>query len=195
MPFSTITVYSFWKVDANPAATTLILMCLAASSSALAQTEIRMSVYYVPQLEACRPDGYGPPNTNSTRRCEIVTYDVDVTRWRDDPRVPRQVFVLGADSSDLTLNDELRQMVNSYVQSHGQLGKDDQRAAVFVFDFGSPRSVSVRLTRTRPNKVWTGDLETEQRWIVHLEARWLHPINEIRWTLGVRDESRSFTMK
>ena len=86
-------------------------------------------------------------------------------------------------------------MVNSYVQSYGQLGKDDQRAAVFVFDFGSPQTVSVSLTRARPNKTWKVGLEAERRWIVHLEARWLHPINEIRWTLGVADDKHSFTMR
>jgi hypothetical protein len=184
---------SLW---ASSAATALFLLLQAAPTAA--QSDISVTVYYVPERDACRPDGYSASATDAGRVCERIDYDPVVTEWEEDRRVPRQSFSLGERAREaVELAEPLRGIVHQYTNAHRRLPEADHRAAVFVFDFGSAVIAPVSLTRGRPNAQarWDDSLDKHRRWIVHHEAHWLHWFNQITWTLEVDGRSWSFSMR
>ena len=171
----------------------LLLMVPAAPTSA--QSEINVTVYYVSENEACRPHGYLDSAPNDGRVCEPLDYEPDVVRWKENRGITRQSFIFGASGPEaLRLQDSLRRIIHQYTSSFDKLSKADHRSSVFVFDFGSPVVARVSLTRRIANQEmrWERSLDRHRRWIVHHEARWLHPFNQTTWKLEVDGKTWSF---
>ena len=176
--------------------TWLFLLLQAAPTAA--QGDISVTVYYVPENDACRPDGYSTSAIDTARMCEPIDYDPVVVRWERDRGVPRQSFSLRRDVREaVELDEPLRGIIHQYTNTYGRLREADHRAAVFVFDFRNAMVAPVSLTRGRPNAEtrWNGSLDKHRRWIVHHEAHWLHWFNQITWTLEVDGRSWSFGMR
>ncbi len=174
----------------------LLLLIPAAPTSA--QGNISVTVYHVPESEACRPAGYRDSLPTEGRVCQELDYRDDVEEgWRANPGVPRQPFTLQPGGCNaLRLQTPLRGLIHQYTTSFKNLSEADHRASVFVFDFGGPMQGQVSLTRIRPSQElrWEGLLEGEQYWIVHHEAHWLHWFNKITWTLRLNTQTWSFRM-
>ena len=172
----------------------LIWISMVGSCLAQAQSKVQVSVYYVPENIACRPDGYGSSSESQSRSCEKLQYETDVLEWERSTGVPRQSFSLLTGSiRSLTLTKQLNGILNSYSETIPSTDPAQRRAAVFVFDFGDFLTTSASLTRLDPKKRWGADLRMEQRWIVHQAAQFLHPFNSIIWKLEVGGESMTWS--
>ena len=175
-----------------------VLLLMGVARPLLAQNEVTVTVYYVRETDACRPNGYSHSNATDRDACETLSYESDVRNWERNRGVPRQSFSLRAkDLSAFSLEKPLREIVHQYTNSFDKLEVTDHRAGVFVFDFGDSLEASVSLMRRRLDQETTsnGSLNGERRWIFHQEAHWLHWFNEITWTLKVNGRAWSFEIK
>ena len=165
----------------------------------LAQDVITVTVYYVLESDACRPNGYSSrPAQIKGRVCEPLNYDPDVVNWKGNRGVPRQSFVVQpGEFQEFQLQDPLRGLIHRYTNSFAALSEADHRAGVFVFDFGNSVEAAVSLTRARTNQetLWERPLDGDRHWIVHQEAHWLHWFNQITWKLTMDDQTWSFGMR
>ena len=176
----------------------VVLLLMGMIGPLAAQDDITVTVYYVPERDACRPTGYAHSNTSDRDACDTLSYEPDVHNWERNQSVPRQSFSLRPEGlSAFTLEEALRGMIHQYTNSFTRLDEDNHRAGVFVFDFGDSLEASVSLTRRHSSRetLFSSSLNGERRWIVHQEAHWLHWFNQITWTLEVDGRAWSFEIK
>ena len=172
----------YWRLAVAVRLSALIVSLAIALPTEAQCGTVSLLILYVPEHEACAPDGYGSQGVASDRDCATLDYQTHVTRWEENRNVPRHTACLNTDTPELRLGDALRQIINSYVASPSR-GRD-RRAVVFVFDFGEGQTGQISLERSdRGTRRWVGDLGQDRRWIVHQAVHWLHPFNQFTWTL------------
>ena len=175
-----------------------MLLLMGMIGPLLAQDDVTVTVYYVPERDACRPNGYSHSSASSRDVCDTLSYEPDVHNWERNRGVPRQSFSLAPEGlSAFSLKGSLREIIHQYTNSFDRLDEAVHRAAVFVFDFGDSLETSVSLMRRHSSREtpFSASLNGERRWIVHQEAHWLHWFNQITWTLEVDGRSWSFEIQ
>lgn len=154
-----------------------------------------VTMLYVPETEACRPDGY--QSYSSTRPSNCIKLSIeDINNWIEDGR---QKIEFGIPPSEISLGQDFIELLDSY-ESFSKDDASTRRSMVLVFDWQEPQNLSISLKRKNPNisnngiidMEWHGTLNNERRWIHHERADAYLPANNIKWTLTAGEQVWSF---
>ena len=159
---------------------------------------LTVTMLYVPEIEACKPDGYQSYSSNEPSNCiKLAIKDID--DWID--RGCRKIdFTIPP--SEISLGEEFLELLDSYEN----FSKDDpvrRRSIVLMFDWKEPQNLSISLKRENlsetdkgvRNMLWRGSLSNERRWIHHERADSFLPANNIKWTLIAGENKWIFKTK
>ena len=173
-----------------------VSFCLAPLplSAQVEKPDVRVSLYFVREAEACRPDGYPDVGMETSVPCEPLTFgDLEtMVRRNEVTRVQH-----GIPPEALRLGEELLDSVDAYREdcplTSPCLEPKRRYAVILEFEVDVPDPVDYRIaihrkpppgSRVLPYSA-TGALSERGRWINHQRADVFLPGYGVRWELDV----------
>lgn len=159
------------------------LLCRAQAREP-ATPKISLTIFLVPEKEACKPSGYRTIEDESTNCQPLVSEDIE--RWRKLGVISQTIKI---PPGQISLNNLMLRILDSYVRD--RVKTPDQRlAAVFLFKWETPQQLTLLLERKVgpkyadiPAMKWSGLLNNKTLWIHQERADALLPVYNINWIL------------
>jgi hypothetical protein len=163
-------------------------------------TKLRLSLVIVPELQACKPNGYAPSGQRSA--CKPLT-NADVQSWINRNRYPHsQVVIPLAKSEDdppyevVLTEAELELLSNYYDANKSTPAK--RKAMVIMFDFGQSIPSGLTMMRTSSeeveadyprggNRAIEKNMRGRNHYIYHERADDFLPAYNMTWTLSIHN--------
>lgn len=173
----------------------LVFLCITPSSlpAQIERPEVLVSLYFVGEVEACRPAGY-PSGMETSVRCEPLTFE-DLEAMVRRPEVTRVQH--GIPPEQLRLGEELLDSIDAYRDDcplTRPCSHPSRRYVVilaFEVDVSDPVDYEITIRREPPrgSRVEpysaTGALSGRGRWINHQRADVFLPAYGVRWRLDI----------
>jgi|GEM_PF-1867667 len=146
--------------------------------------KISVNILIVPEIEACRPDGY--TNYSSENYfCEPLTAK-DIERWEQTGQITEKYTI---PPSVISLGPRLSETLYAY-SLLPLTGPKTRLCAIFVFKWNSPQNGMVSLNRYStqgniPNGEWHAELKKVTYWIHQERADALLPAYGCNWKLQI----------
>jgi hypothetical protein len=166
----------------------LFLFLMGIFSLSIAQESPILTLIFMPEKNACNPDGYAGYMNDDQSRCAPLTIN-QIDKWKRTPGWIGKEDL--SPDSKLSLGNRLLWLIDAYSTAPKNT-LDERKSIVVIFDWGSARNTDIRLTRKTiatsgqpsfPEMTWEGRLENERRWIHHERADAFLPIHGVIWIL------------
>ena len=182
-------IYRHWYILA------LVSLCINPSPlpAQIERPEVRVSLYFVGEAEACRPAGY-PSGMETSVPCEPLTFqDLEaMVRRTEVTRVQHRI-----PPEQLRLGEELLDSIDAYREdcplASPCLQPNRRYAVILAFEVDVPDPVDFEIairrkpppgSRVKPYSA-TGALSARGRWINHQRADVFLPAYGVRWQLDI----------
>jgi hypothetical protein len=147
--------------------------------------EVSLTIFLVPEKEACKPFGYQAYDADKSINCPPLTME-DINRWREAGFLSQTITI---PPTGIALSNRIIEFLDIY----RKIPKDKperRRAAVFFFEWPKSQQSAVSLERQVdpssahiPAMKWSGSLNNETFWIHQERADTLSPAYNIKWIL------------
>lgn len=163
-------------------------------SAQIERPVMSVSMYFVSEAQACRPEGYPDPNTETLARCEPLTFQnlETMVRRNQAKRVERTI-----PPEELRLGDELLGSIDAYRRecplTRPCRNRTRRYALILAFDVDveNPSDYEITIRRKPPTGSRVerysarGTLSGRGRWVNHQRADVFLPSYGVRWRLDV----------
>jgi hypothetical protein len=175
--------------------TFLLLVALILAFSVQAEQRVKLTLFLVPETEACRPDGYMKYNEGSSDCREITREDVE--KWK--AQGVHSLEYPFASQQTINLGKKLVSFLDTY-RTAGRKTPDDGMSLVLFFEWDEAKSGDVEFERKVPTPIkktvppmkWVGKMDSDLGWINHQRADAFIPSYGIQWDLKVGDANWEF---
>lgn len=158
--------------------------------SAHPQPTADITLYVVPEKEACRQSGYNAYSDETSSTCATLSID-DIAEWDALGYAAIQRTI---PPGQISLGDNILGLLSAY-NTAPKYRAEDRKAVVIVFDFHEFQNANVTLARkTRGNgagilpKSWSIRMRNERRFIHHERADVFLPSLRTIWSLKLGDD-------
>ena len=180
---------------ASAALVLLPLLWVASPSAQLAQPQVLVSMYFVPEATACPPRGYRDAGDDNTPMCpQLTVEDVDAM----ESQAIATAIARSIPPERLQLGDALMDSIDAFAEDCPVEAPcmDPKRrySIILAFDVASVNEIDgypIELRREPPENSGlpaysvSGTLSARGRWINHQRADSFRPTYRVNWVLQV----------
>lgn len=148
--------------------------------------KISLTIFLVPEKEACKPSGFQAYEADKFRNCAPLTMK-DIDGWREAGFLYQTITI---PPNEISLTNSILEFLNTYSRKIPKDKPERRRAAVFFFEWPTPQQSAVSLERQVDSSQahisamkWSGSLNNKRFWIHQERADALVPAYNIKWIL------------
>jgi hypothetical protein len=166
------------------------------------QNQVTLTVFFLPEKEACRKRGYENYGSEKKTKCETLTRN-DVKRWIELRRPYTSIKIPPGQQSPfyVALGAKCFDIVTRY-PSNPSWNPEERKSVVMVFEWDYPQSGPISLEREDlripariPPDRWEDELTGEKLWISNSRVDGFFPRSNVKWTLRIGGEQWIFVFK
>jgi hypothetical protein len=157
--------------------------------------KISLTIFLVPEKEACKPDGFKAYDGDKSTNCAPLTMK-DIDGWREAGFFYETITI---PPDEISLTNRMFDFLYTYSREIPKDKPERRRAAVFFFEWETPQKSRVSLERqvdpkyiNIPAMEWSGSLNNEIFWIHQERADALFPAYNIKWILKAGNNTWKF---
>lgn len=157
--------------------------------------EVSLTIFLVPEKEACKPFGFRAYEGDKFRNCAPLTMK-DIDGWREAGFFYQTIRI---PPGEISLTNSILNFLYTYSRKIPKDKAERRRAAVFFFEWETPQQSIVSLERqvdpkyvNIPAAKWSGLLNNELFWIHQERADALFPAYHIKWILKAGNNTWMF---
>lgn len=156
--------------------------CTTMAQTAQEQPKVSLTMFIVPELEACPPNGYKDYDSGHSNCPTLGMEDID--QWKDRGIIIQTGKV---PPGEISLGKFLFTSIANYSMVTKKDDPEERLSFVLVFEWDKPQKSPITLERKGcpniPSMKWSDVLKGHTNWIHHERADAFLPANNIKWTL------------